>query len=100
MYTSIMHTVRTISKENLRFACRARAKLHYLLVKKVPSKKPNRAAAELAGLRWASATPEDRAAVGRLGSLGGRARARNLTAQQRKEIARKAAAARWGKKEG
>ena len=65
-------------------------------MKKVSSKKPNRAAAELAGLRWASATPEDRAAVGRLGSLGGRARARNLTAQQRKEIARKAAAARWG----
>jgi hypothetical protein len=91
-----MHTVRTISKENSRCACRTRGKLYYLLVKNISSKKPNRAAAELAGLRWASATPEDRAAVGRLGSLGGRARARKLTAQQRKEIARKAAAARWG----
>lgn len=94
----IIHTVRTVNKQKLPFACRARGKLYYLLVKKVSSKKPNRAAAELAGLRWASATPEDRAAVGRLGSLGGRARARKLTAQQRTDIARKAAAARWGKK--
>jgi len=31
-----------------------------------------------------------------LGSLGGAARARSLTAEQRKEIARKAAAKRWG----
>jgi cell division septation protein DedD len=30
-----------------------------------------------------------------LGSLGGAARARNLTAKQRSEIARKAAAKRW-----
>jgi hypothetical protein len=32
------------------------------------------------------------------GLLGGKARADILTPQQRKEIARKAAAARWGKK--
>jgi hypothetical protein len=32
-----------------------------------------------------------------LGKLGGAARARNLTAEQRAEIARKAAAKRWGK---
>jgi hypothetical protein len=31
-----------------------------------------------------------------LGKLGGAARARNLTADQRREIARKAAAKRWG----
>lgn len=31
-----------------------------------------------------------------LGKLGGRARARALTAEQRKEIARKGAAKRWG----
>lgn len=99
MSISIMHTVRTISKEKLSFACRARGKLYYLRVKKVSPKKPNRAAAELAGLRWASATPEDRAAVGRLGSLGGRARARKLTAQQRKAIAKKAAVARWRNKQ-
>jgi hypothetical protein len=32
-----------------------------------------------------------------LGKLGGEARARNLTAEQRAEIARKGAAKRWGK---
>jgi hypothetical protein len=32
-----------------------------------------------------------------LGKLGGAARARNLTAEQRKEIARKGAAKRWAK---
>ena len=38
-------------------------------------------------------------ALGRLGGLkGGRARAASLSAKKRKEIAKKAAAARWGKK--
>lgn len=38
-------------------------------------------------------------ALGRLGGLkGGKARAKKLTAKQRKEIAKKAAKARWGKK--
>lgn len=38
-------------------------------------------------------------ALGRLGGLkGGKARARKLTAEQRKESARKAAVARWSKK--
>lgn len=38
-------------------------------------------------------------ALGRLGGLkGGAARAKSLTAQQRSEIAKKAAAKRWGKK--
>lgn len=37
-------------------------------------------------------------ALGRLGGLkGGKARAESLTAKKRKEIATKAAAARWGK---
>ena len=37
-------------------------------------------------------------ALGRLGGLkGGKARAARLTPEQRKEIARKAALARWGK---
>jgi len=37
-------------------------------------------------------------ALGRLGGLkGGRARARKLTAEQRRESARKAALARWSK---
>jgi len=40
-------------------------------------------------------------ALGRKGGLkGGRARADKLTAEQRSEIARKAASARWGKPEG
>jgi hypothetical protein len=38
-------------------------------------------------------------ALGRLGGLkGGKARAKALTKAQRSEIAKKAAAARWGKK--
>lgn len=37
-------------------------------------------------------------ALGRLGGLkGGKARAAKLTAEQRRDIAKKAAAARWGK---
>ena len=35
-----------------------------------------------------------------LGKLGGQARARNLTAEQRKEIAKKGAAKRWGQSDG
>ena len=39
-------------------------------------------------------------ALGRRGGLkGGPARAKKLTAEQRRESARKAAAARWGKRE-
>jgi len=39
-------------------------------------------------------------ALGRLGGLkGGRARANSLTPERRKEIAKKAAEKRWGKKE-
>ena len=37
-------------------------------------------------------------AAAKLGKLGGAARARNLTEEQRKEIAKKAAAKRWEKK--
>lgn len=46
-------------------------------------------------------TPQDFKALGRLGGLkGGKARAEKLTAEQRKEIARKAAKVRWqGKNE-
>ena len=35
-----------------------------------------------------------------LGSKGGRQRAKNLTAEQRREIARKGAQTRWAKKGG
>jgi len=39
--------------------------------------------------------------LGRLGDKkGGRARAEKLTSEQRKEIAKKAALARWGKSTG
>ena len=37
-------------------------------------------------------------AAAQLGKLGGTARARNLTAEQRAEIAKKAAAGRWAKR--
>jgi hypothetical protein len=55
-----------------------------------PTKK-NPAAVALGRLRAASMTPEER-------TNAGRARADALTAKRRKEIAAKAAAARWGKK--
>jgi len=42
-------------------------------------------------------SPGPTSAAAQLGKLGGAARARNLTADQRKEIARKAAAKRWGR---
>ena len=39
-------------------------------------------------------------ALGRLGGLkGGKARAKKLTSERRKEIAKKAATARWAKKD-
>jgi hypothetical protein len=43
-----------------------------------------------------SKTPKSKAAV-QLGQLGGLARAKKLSSEERKEIARKAAKARWGK---
>jgi hypothetical protein len=63
--------------------------------------KKNRAAVQLAELRWASATEEERKKVGeRIASVGGRARAKQLSPKRRQEIAKKAAAARWAKKPG
>jgi hypothetical protein len=46
--------------------------------------------------------PDDReeapaSAAAQLGKLGGAARARNMTAEQRSEAAKKAAAKRWGR---
>lgn len=59
----------------------------------------NKAAVALGKRRAALAGKEGMAAISALGSsLGGQARADNLTAKRRKEIAKKAAAARWGKK--
>lgn len=78
----------------------------------------NRAAVALAKLRMVKMTAEERQAVSRQGGLaraenldaaslseigrlggakGGKARARSLTPEQRAEIAKKAAEARWGK---
>ena len=42
--------------------------------------------------------PPVASAAAQLGKLGGAARARNLTAEQKSEIARKGAAKRWGGK--
>ena len=52
----------------------------------------NPAAVALGKLRAASMTREERAQAGK-------ARAKKLSAKRRKEIAKKAAAARWSKKE-
>lgn len=41
--------------------------------------------------------PAKSEAAATLGKLGGAARAKSLTAKKRKEIAKKAAASRWGK---
>ena len=46
--------------------------------------------------RWAGVTPENRR---KIAAAGGTARAKKLTKAQRSESARKAAAARWAKKE-
>jgi len=63
------------------------------------AKRKNPAAVALAKRRAAVLSPERQAEIGRQGGLlGGHARAKKLSAAQRKEIARKAAAARWGKK--
>lgn len=61
-------------------------------------KKKNKAAQALAKLRMTSMTPEERQASARQGGLaGGPARAAKLTKARRRAIAKKAAAARWGK---
>jgi hypothetical protein len=57
------------------------------------------AAAALAKRRAEVMTPEARSASARAaGLVGGKARAKKLTKKQRRESARKAAQARWGKK--
>jgi hypothetical protein len=60
------------------------------------AKGKNPAAVALAKLRAKSMTPEERQDSARTaGLVGGRARAESLTAKRRKEIAQKAAKARW-----
>jgi hypothetical protein len=61
--------------------------------------KKNPAAVALANLRTESMTPQERSDSARTaGLVGGVARAKKLTKAQRSAIAKKAAAARWGKK--
>jgi hypothetical protein len=69
------------------------------------SRKPadlNRLAAAIAGEatdEMVSEIETPQASAGRLGGLkGGKARAKNLSATERSEIARKAARARWNRK--
>jgi len=60
------------------------------------AKRKNPAAVALAKRRAEVLTPEERSESARAaGLVGGSARAKKLTAGQRKEIARKAAAKRW-----
>lgn len=58
----------------------------------------NKAAVSLGKRRAALAQPGEMSELGKVGGQrGGKARAKKLTAAQRKEIAQKAALARWGK---
>jgi len=73
-----------------------------LSMQKRSSRHVNRIAARIArdtaGIELTGKNPAA-VALGRLGGLrGGRVRAERLTAEQRQEIARKAAEARWTKK--
>jgi len=62
----------------------------------VATKKKNAAAVELAKLRAASMTPEERAESARTaGLVGGKARAKALSKKRKSEIAANAAKARW-----
>jgi surface antigen len=59
----------------------------------------NRAAVALGKLSAASKTPLERKELAALGgSIGGKARAKSLSAAQRKKIAKAAAKARWAGK--
>jgi hypothetical protein len=63
------------------------------------TKRKNSAAVALAKRRMEVMSAEERQEVARAGGLaGGKARAAALTPAKRKEIAKKAAAKRWGKK--
>lgn len=63
------------------------------------AKRKNPAAVALAKRRMVTMTREERQRVAMTGAkAGGDARAKALTKAQRSEIAKKAAAARWGKK--
>ena len=63
------------------------------------AKRKNPAAVTLARLRSKSMTPAERSESARTaGLVGGLARAKKLTKARRSAIAKKAAAARWGKK--
>ena len=73
---------------------RASAKLQYRPPVERRTPRPPGAAAGSAATR---ATPTHAAAVA-LGALGGKARARNLSAQRLTAIGRQGAAARWAKK--
>jgi len=65
------------------------------------AQRKNAAAVALGKRRAKLAAPGEMSEIGKVGgSLGGQARARNLSKARKKAIAKKAAAARWGKKEG
>jgi len=61
----------------------------------------SKAAAAMAKRKARLMTPEERSESARLaGTVGGPARAKRLSKAKRKEIAQKAAQARWGKRKG
>jgi hypothetical protein len=72
-----------------------------LVLSVIKTGKKNPAAVALAKLRSESMTPEERQQSARTaGLVGGKARAKSLTKARRKEIASKAAQARWSAKGG
>jgi hypothetical protein len=71
----------------------ARKNPHAVALGKLGGPKGGRARAE-------NLSKEEMSAIGRMGGLvGGQARANALSAKRRREIAQKAAAARWGGKQ-
>ena len=71
-----------------------------VMLDEMQKKKAKNAAAVALGKRRAKlAAPGEMSEVGKLGaSIGGQTRAANMSASRRKQIAKKAAEARWGKK--
>jgi hypothetical protein len=68
---------------------------------RVMAQRKNAAAVALGRRRAKLAAPGEMSEIGKAGgSVGGPARARSLSKARRRAIAKEAAAARWGKKEG
>jgi hypothetical protein len=78
--------------EEVKLGNMAKKNPHAVALRKLAGSKPGKARAE-------NLTADELSAIGRKGGkVGGKARAAALTSARRKEIAKKAAVARWGNK--